>query len=208
ANRLRNDAADQMRKSNDAGRLLAEPWMVYSLSLAQAWARAGSLTEHQNIVSDITRPGLGLEGRLEPFLLDAAVKIELASKDQNRALQNQAVTRALVSLADVERRATADDAVTKERRARALNQAACLEAWRAGEAGNKVMLQTALKRLQEALKLFPDDYVYNRNAAVVLKRLASPPAAIQAYREKAKAAASGDYAQDFQQVEAFLGPAN
>ena len=206
ANRLRNDAADQIRRSGEGGRVLVEPWLVYSLSLAGAWARAGSLTEHQNIVGDLTRPGVGLDGRLEPFLYDAAVKLEMASKDQNRALQNQAVTRALSCLADIDRRATADDALTKDRRARALNQYACLEVWRAAGTGNKVMLQNALKKLQEALRLFPDDYVYNRNAAVVLKRLASAPAAYQAHREKAKAAATGEFAQDFQQVDLFLGP--
>lgn len=208
ANRLRNEAADQIRRSGDTARPLVEPWMVYSLSLAQAWARSGSLAEHQNIVSDITRPGFGIEGRLEPFIVDANVKLELAAKDQNRALQEQAVTRALVSLTDIERRATSPDDLTKERRARALNQAAALEAWRAGASGNKLLWQSAYRKLQEALKLFPDEYVYNRNAAVILKRLASAPPAIQPHREKAKAAASGAYAEDFQQLDAFLGPAN
>ena len=64
--------------------------------------------------------------------------------------------------------------------------------------------KVAEDKLREALKLFPDDYVYNRNLVVVLKRLKVATATLQPALDKAKAAATGAFIDDFEKVQKVL----
>lgn len=185
--------------------ILREPWMMYSLALAQAWGRAGNITEMQSIVRDLVQTG-GFESRLEPILLDASIRAEAALKEEPiPSVQETAVTKASAGFNDMIQRLPNDEA-NKERRAVAYNDSAWTLAWRGGYGSNEGFYQQAIQRLTEALRLFPDDYVYNRNMAIVLKRFKKPPSAPTAYVEKCRAAAAKDkdLADDFDRLQKYM----
>jgi tetratricopeptide (TPR) repeat protein len=184
---------------------LREPWLMYSLALAQAWGRAGNVNEMQSIVRDLASVG-GFEQRMEPFVLEAMVKTEMAMKEEpNAALQESLCAKAQQTYNELIQKLPADDA-NKERRLRAYNNAAWMLAWRGGYASSEATYQQAIQRLNEALRLAPDDYVVNRNMAVILKRFKKPPLAPGPFVEKCGAAAAADkqWAEDFDALKKYM----
>jgi tetratricopeptide (TPR) repeat protein len=204
---LRNDTSNLFRRSREAAEVLADPWLAYTLSLARAYGRNGLIQEHQALVAELTRGGSGADNRIEPFLVDAQVRFDDASKEvPNLASQDAAVTRAVTSLQDLVRRLQGTDELGNERKARALNQLGWLQAWQGLYTNNKVKLGNAAKSFQDAAKLFPDDYVYNRNAALILKKAGAAAAAVLPHKDKAKAGATGDWEKDWDQVRGVIEP--
>jgi tetratricopeptide (TPR) repeat protein len=204
-NSLRNQARQiyngiKVREEKEAYR---EAWVMFSLALAQAWGRAGNLNELGNIVRDLAS---GTDNRMEPYLLDAQIKADLAIKDDpNPALQEQQMTKATAAFNELIQRLPTDDA-NKDRRARAYNDAAWTLAWRGGYLNNEGLYQQAVQRLTEALRLFPEEYVYNRNMAVILKRFKKPPSNPAAYVDKCRAAVAKDkdLADDFDKLQKYM----
>jgi predicted Zn-dependent protease len=179
--------------------------MMYSLALAQAWGRAGNANEMQSIVRDLALAP-GLESRLEPAILEATIRAELAVlKDPNPAQQEAQATKAQQTYNELIGKLPADDA-NRERRVRAYNNQAWMLAFRGGYANSEAMYLPAVQKLNEALRLAPDDYVVNRNLAIVLSRCKKPPAAPAGYLEKCRAAAEKDkqWAEDFEILRKYL----
>jgi tetratricopeptide (TPR) repeat protein len=182
-----------------------EPWLMFSLALAQAWGRAGNVVEMSNITKDLLASG-EFQQRLEPAVLDAQIRTEVALRDDpSPTVQESSVTKATASYNDLIQRLPNDDA-NKERRARAFNNAAWTLAWRGGFTGSDALYTQSQQRLMEALRLFPDDYVYNRNMAILLKRFKKQPASPQGYVDKCRAAASKDktLAEDFDRLQKYM----
>lgn len=203
---LRNQARILWSSARNAAEkeAMREAWLQFSLALAQAWGRAGNVNEMAAIVRDLSQGGF--DARLEPFLLDAEVRTELALKeDPNPAVQESLVTKATASYNELIAKVPTDDA-SKERRARAYNNSAWTLAWRGGYTSNEGLYTQAFQRLQESLRLFPDDYVYNRNMAIVLKRFRKPPSAPAAFLEKCRAALARDreWAEDFDRLQKYI----
>lgn len=207
ATKTRNEASNLFRTSSDARAVLFDPWLAYSLSLARAFGRNGLVVEHQNIVNELTRESGQLGSRVEPFLVDARVHLDVAfGEHASMSSQDAAVTRAVTAAMNLERKLQGTDDAGKDRKARALNLLGCLKGWKGMYSNHKGTLGEATKAFQDAAKLFPEDYVYNRNAALLLKRSGAAAAAILPHKDAAKAAAKGDYEKDWDQVSALLGP--
>lgn len=204
---LRNQSAAVLRGLRNPAEKdkLKEPWLMYSLALAQAWGRAGNVNEMQSVVRDLASfPGL--EQRLEAPVLDAMIRTELATaNDPNPAAQESAAARAQQTYNELIGKLPADD---RERRMRAYNNQAWMLAFRGGYASSEATYQQAVQKLNEALKLAPDDYVVNRNLAVVLSRFKKPPVPVAPYVEKCRAAVEKDrqYADDFEALKKVLDP--
>lgn len=206
-NALRNQAGGIWKslKNQAEKERLREPWLMYSLALAQAWGRAGNVNEMQSIVRDLAQVG-GFEQRMEPFILEATVKAELAAaNDPNAAAQESAASRAQQTYNELLGKLPTDDA-NRERRVRAFNNQAWMMAFRGGYASSETMYQQAVQKLGEALRLAPDDYVVNRNMAVVLSRFKKPPQSPAGYLEKCRAAAEKEkeWAEDFEILKKYL----
>src|SRR6185295_1794313 len=93
-NALRNQAGAMWKQLKGADReQVRDQWLMYSLALAQAWGRAGNLNEMSAITRDLgSSPGF--EQKMEPFLLDCAIRTELFVKeDPNPAAQESLVTK-------------------------------------------------------------------------------------------------------------------
>src|SRR5579859_2697909 len=89
---------------------LREPWLMYSLALAQAWGRAGNVNEMQSIVRDLSSVG-GFEARLEPFLVEAMVRTELATaNDPNPGIQEGLCSKAQQTYQELLQRLPSDEA--------------------------------------------------------------------------------------------------
>jgi hypothetical protein len=204
--RLRNDTSNAFRSMpREQGLALQEAWIVYTLSLGAAWARAGNINEHTQLIGDFKNPGSGFHERLEPFLLDAVVRTELATTDiPNMGLQDGHMRSAISAYADLERKLTGTDDLSKLRKSLVLNNLGCMEAWRGSYTNNKGLLNSAVRRFQEASKLDPGEYVFYRNALVVQKRLAAPPAQMTPILEQAKAKGVGTWAKDFEELQKHL----
>ncbi|MBV8881921.1 MAG: hypothetical protein JO332_18325, partial [Planctomycetaceae bacterium] len=206
-NGLRNQAGSvwkSLRNPAEKERL-REPWLMYSLALAQAWGRAGNANEMQSIVKDLASVG-GFEQRMEPYLLEAMVRTELATAaDPSAAAQEAAATKAQQTYGELLAKLPADEA-WRERRAVALNNLAWMIAFRGGYAGSDATYQQAVQKLNEALKLAPDDYLINRNLAVVLRRLKKAPPVLAPVVEKCRAAVEKDkqWADDFEILKKYL----
>lgn len=184
---------------------LREPWLMFSLALAQAWGRAGNTNEMDSIIRDLAAVG-GFESRLEPFLLGAQVRTELAvSADSNPAAQESLCTKAQQTYNELLQRLPNDEA-NKERRIRAYNNVGWMLAYRGGYANNEASYLQAVQKLNEALRISPDDYIVNRNLLVVLHRFRKPPFATAPFLDKCRAAAEKDkqYADDFEAVKKYL----
>ena len=205
-NALRQQARTFWNNTKSADKeKIREPWLMYSLAVAQAWGRAGNLNEMQSILRDLMSTG-GFDQRTEPILLDAQVRGDLALReDPNSAIQDGFVTKATAGYNDLIQRLPNDDA-NKDRRARAFNDAAWTLAWRGGYLSNEGYYLQAFGRLNEALRLFPDDYTYNRNMAILLKRFKKPPSLPAAFMEKCRAAAAKekDLAEDFDKLQKYM----
>jgi len=184
---------------------LREAWLMYSLAVAQAWGRAGNVTEMQSIVRDLQSTG-GLEQRVEPLILDGMVRAELAVRDDVSVRdQESQVTKTQAAYQELVQKLPTDDA-NKERRLRAYNNLGWMMAWRGGYGSSEGYYQQAVQKLGEALRIAPDDYIANRNMAVVLKRFKKPPQPPEQYLEKCRAAAEKDkqYAEDFEVVKKYI----
>lgn len=206
-NTLRNQTSVQWRamKNPEEREELREPWVTFSLALAQAWGRAGNANEMSNLTRDL-QSSSGLEQRLEPLLMEAQLRTELAVReDVTPSAQESAVTRELAAYTELLQRLHSDEA-QKELRARAVNNIAWALAWRGGYSNNENLVSQAQQKLTESLRLFPDDYVYNRNMAILLKRLKRPPTSPQGYLEKCRSAVAKEkeFAQDFEKVEKYM----
>jgi tetratricopeptide (TPR) repeat protein len=185
---------------------LREQWLAYSLAAAQAWARAGNLAEFQNVIRDTQSVG-GFDQRLEPMLLDTQVRSELAAKDEpNVAVQEPHVTKVTAVYNELIPKIPNDDA-NKERRAIAWNNHGWALAWRGGYQNSENLYTQAVQKIGEALKLYPDDYVFNRNMAVVLKRFRKAPSDPGPYVEKCRALAASkkEWAEDFEKLQKYMG---
>ncbi len=206
AQRLRNDTSNQFKSMpREQGLALQEAWIVYTLSLGAAWARAGNLNEHTQLIGDFKNPGTGLNERLEPLLLDAVVKTEVATTDiPNMGLQDGHMRSAITAYTDLDKRLTGTDDVNKMRKSLALNNLGWMEAWRGSFTNNKGLLNSAVRRFQEASKLDPNEYVFYRNTLVVQKRLGAPPAQTAPILEQAKAKGVGPWAKDFEELQKHL----
>ena len=204
-NSLRNQArliynGIKQREEKEAYR---EAWIMFSLALGQAWGRAGNLNELAKIVTDLS----GGSDRLEQYVLDAQIKTDLGVKDDpNPSLQEQYVTKAGQAYNELIQRLPGDDA-NREKRAKAYNNSAWTLTWRGSYLGNESYLQQAVARMIEALRLYPDDYIFNRNMAVILKRFRKPPSNPAAFVDKCRAAVAKDkdYAEDFDKLQQYMG---
>jgi tetratricopeptide (TPR) repeat protein len=200
---LRNDMGNMWKKSRDLEETMRDPWMMYVLSLAKAYARAGKLDKHDQLYREVIDTGKFADSPL-PHLIDARILCDLAPVEE--PFQEKVVIDAIQVLETrLLRTLTAADPESKDKRARTLNALAWMKAWR-GESQNRDDYRRMAKtHLEDAIKLFPDDYVYNRNLLLVLKRIkGTPPSALAPYLEKAKAGAKGDQAQDFAKVQQYL----
>jgi tetratricopeptide (TPR) repeat protein len=206
-NTLRNQTAVQWRaiKSPEEREELREPWVMFSLALAQAWGRAGNANEMSNITRDL-QTSSGLEQRLDPQVMEAQMRTEQALReDVSPSAQESAVTRAVAAYTELLQHVPSDEA-HKELRARAINNIAWALAWRGGYSSNDNLFVQAQQKLSESLRLFPDDYAYNRNMAIILKRLKRPPTSPQGFLDKCRSAAAKDkdLALDFEKVEKYM----
>jgi len=204
---LRNQAGRMWKGLRDESEKdrLREPWLMFSLALAQAWGRAGNAEEMHRIVADLAGVG-GFESRMEPFLLEAMVRTELATaSDLNPGTQESLCVKAQQAYNELLQRLPADDA-NRERRVCAYNNLGWMLAFRGGYAGNEASYLQAVQKLNEGLRIAPDDYVLNRNLLVVLRRFRKPPFASAPFLEKCRAAVEKDkqWADDFEAVRKYM----
>lgn len=178
----------------------ARPWMAWSLAFAQALARAGNDRAAGAIFNEI-RGNEHFKDFPEPFLAESRFHCDVVTRDGIKpAEQENAAKLAFQPLDGLLKKlsAPADDA-GKERKALAHNAMAVMR-FLQGTSGYK----SAQENLGDALKLFPEDYVYNRNLLVVLKRSKAPLAQMQPVLDKTRALATGAFAEDFEKVEKVL----
>jgi hypothetical protein len=183
-----------------------EQWMALALSASLAFARAGMEKECTEFLEQVTRGG-GYGDRVEPYQVEAAGRAILFLRENPNLSANDRTKYVGTAFSKCEAlipRLRPENDPKNDWKARAANMMGVLEAWRAANQKQVAIWGRALARFDEALKAAPDDYVYNRNAALAAKRLKRPAAAIQAYVDKAKAAASGDYAKDFEELQKVL----
>lgn len=206
AMRLRNDTSNAFKTMpREQGHALQEAWIVYTLSLGAAWARAGNFNEHTQLMGDFKNPGTGLNERLEPFMLDALLRTELASTDlPNMSLQDGHMRSAITAYTELDRRLSGADDVSRLKKATVLNNLGWMEAWRGTYTNNKGLLTQATRRFEDAIKLDPDDYVFYRNLLVVKKRLNTPASLLAPLLETARTKAAGPHAKDFEELAKHL----
>lgn len=181
-------------------------WMALALSISQAYARAGMEKEFVEFLEQVTRAG-GFTDRVEPIQVEAVGRSMLAIRAAPTVAVNERarlVAGAASRCDTLLTRLRPENDPKNEWKARTLNMIGVLEAWRAANQNQPAVNQRALDRFNEALKSAPDDYVYNRNAALILKRQKKQAAAIQPFLDKAKAAAAGPYAADFEELQKVL----
>jgi hypothetical protein len=204
---LRNQAGNMwkgLRNQAEKDRL-REPWMMFSLALAQAWGRAGNIDEMHRIVADLGGVA-GFESRMEPFVLEAMVKTELATAaDLNPGTQESLCAKTQQTYSELLQRLPTDDA-NRERRVCAYNNLGWMMAFRGGYSGNEASYLQAVQKMNEGLRIAPDDYILNRNLLVVLHRFRKPPFASAPFLEKCRAAVEKDkqWADDFEAVKKYL----
>ena len=173
----------------------------------QAWGRAGNVNEMAAIVRDLSSVG-GFESRMEPYLLEAMIRTEQATaNDPNPATQETLCAKAQQTYGELLQRLPTDDA-NRERRIRAFDNMAWMLAYRGGYSGNDAPHLQAIQKLNEALRLAPDDYVLNRNVLVILHRFRKPPFGSAPFLEKCRAAVEKDkqWTEDFEAVKKYLEP--
>lgn len=199
---LRKVLGSYWKDSRDSGLTAAHrlPWMAFSVSYAQAQSRAGNSAGAASIFQEL-RTSSHYAELPEPLLAEARFRCELAMKDGLKASEQDNLVRDAIGVFDplLKRLPAPTDEATKDRKARVLNAHAVLKFYQ-GLPGYKA----AQEFLGEALKLYPDDYLYNRNLLIVMKRNKALPAAIAPVLEKAKAAATGPHAEDFEKVQKVL----
>jgi hypothetical protein len=201
----RHEMAALWRGNRQAQEEMKEAWLAYTLAAAAAFGRAGNAERQSQLLREVTAGGFG--DRREPYLMDALIRTEAALReDPNLAARDRRVAAAVAGYTQLLSKLGAPtDEPGREQRARALNNLGWMEAWRGALQKSEALVLRGLGHVTEALQLRPDDYVYNRNAAVLLKRVRRPASAWQPYLEKARAAAArGPWAEDLAAVEKYL----
>jgi Flp pilus assembly protein TadD len=206
ATAIKREIQEYWNRNRDAENLLKEPWVAFQMSLAGAYARAGMPDKVAGAIKDLTSDSR-YRDRPEPYLQHVKVLSEQALREDLAAGMLDRLAGALdrasseldISLKNV------SDPVGKERKARAQNDLGFARVLRGDITGNDSYYNLAEASFRAALALFPEDYTYNRNMALLLKRRKRPANAIQPFVEKAKAAAAGDLAADFEKVQQVLG---
>ncbi|HLF92909.1 MAG TPA: hypothetical protein VJB14_05580 [Planctomycetota bacterium] len=177
----------------------ARPWMAWSLAFAQALARAGNDRAAAAIFNEI-RGNEHFKDFPEPFLAESRFHCDVVTRDGIKPAEREnAAKLAFQPLDGLLKKLSAVDDAGKERKALAHNAMAVMR-FLQGTSGYK----SAQENLGDALKLFPEDYVYNRNLLVLLKRSKAPLAQMQPVLDKTKALATGAFAEDFEKVEKVL----
>jgi tetratricopeptide (TPR) repeat protein len=199
---FRKTLGSYWKDSRDSNLITAHrvPWMIFSVAFAQALARSGNTAAAGAIFADLR--GTALYNEMpDPLLLESRFRCELALKEGLKPGDQDNAVREALAVFDplLKRLGTAQDETAKDRRARTLNNLAVMRALQ-GTPGYKI----AQDQLNDALKLYPDDYVFNRNLALVMKRAKAPAAGLQAALDKAKAAATGKFAEDFEKVQKVI----
>ena len=183
---------------------LKEPWLHHSFAVAKAFIEAGDVSGYDAVVRDLTGGG-GFNDRLDPYLFDAGCRTRLALADEAAALVERHMSDASKAYRTLLGQSLIRDDSAKLHRALANNNLGWTMAWLGSYAGNETRLREAQGYLGEAAKLFPEDYVFNRNLCVVLKRLRRPDREIQPFLEKASAADKGSLAEDFTRFQQYMG---
>ncbi len=183
---------------------LKDPWMSYTMALARAHLDAGLEKEYDDLMRELTS-GSAFRDRPEPAVFDARQWTDLALQDDpTGTLQERRVTRAGQAYGNVITTSPGADESLKATRAVGLNNQAWTEAWLGSYTGTEARLRKARENLVQAASLYPDDYVYNRNLLVVLKRLKVAEKDFQPFLDRARAAAKGPWAEDFSKLQAYL----
>mgnify|MGYP003694304719 CR=1 FL=1 len=174
---------------------------MFSLALGQAWGRAGNLNELAKIVTDLTS---GSDRLGSTSWTRRSSRSSRSGTSRSRA-QDRYVTKAGAAFNELVQRLPGDDA-NRERRARAYNDWAWTLAWRGGYQNNESLYQQAVARMIEALRLYPEDYIFNRNMAVILKRFKKPPSNPAVFVDKCRAAVAKDkdFAEDFDKLQKYM----
>jgi tetratricopeptide (TPR) repeat protein len=181
-----------------------EQWMFFALAAAEAYARAGMEKEFSEFLAQLS----GFGDRIEPLQVEAAGRSAIALREDASLSVNERVKLVGAAFAACDRllpKLKPENDPKNEWRARTQNTMGVLEAWRAANQNQPIVYQRALDRFNEALKIAPNEYAYNRNAALALKRQKKPATAIQPFLDKAKAAGTGENAADFAELEKVLG---
>jgi tetratricopeptide (TPR) repeat protein len=181
-----------------------EQWMFFALAAAEAYARAGMEKEFSEFLAQLS----GFGDRIEPLQVEAAGRSAIALREDASLSVNERAKLVGAAFAACDRllpKLKPENDPKNEWRARTQNTMGVLEAWRAANQNQPIVYQRALDRFNEALKIAPNEYAYNRNAALALKRQKKPATAIQPFLDKAKAAGTGENAADFAELEKVLG---
>ncbi len=199
---FRKEMGDAWKSNKDAYGSLKEPWLTFSLAVAGAFLKTGNLKEYDNIAYDLPRDA-NFGQSLKPRLFEASNRVELASNEDVAAgVQNGHVTKAEAALCILIEAPALSEESGREMKALALNNSAWMQAWLGAYTVNASPYKKAEASLLEALKIAPNDYTYNRNMVVVLRRQKKDP---QKYLEAAKAAATTDILkQDYENLEKFV----
>jgi tetratricopeptide (TPR) repeat protein len=195
---------DAWKLQKDAYRDVKEPWLQYTLALAKAFLDAGSDAEYENLIRELGA-GAGFENRLDVFLFDAGSRTARVLRDEAAPNLDQYVQKTSLSYKALLSQSAIKDESAKLVRALAYNNMGWMEAWSGSWSVNEQRLKEAQIQLTEAVKLFPDDYIFNRNLCVVLRRLRRPDREVQPYLDKAKAAPKGALEEDFVRFEQYMG---
>jgi hypothetical protein len=195
---------DLWRSQKDVYRDVKEPWLQYTLAVARAFMGAGVDNEYEALVREVAS-GSGFENRLDVFLFDASSRTAQILRDETAPNTEQRVVKTAGAYRTLLNQNVIKDEAVKEVRAIAFNNLGWMEAWAGSWNASEQRLKDAQVQLLEAVKLFPDDYVFNRNLCVVLRRLRRPEKDIQPYLDKAKAAPKGALAEDYARFEQYMG---
>jgi hypothetical protein len=195
-------STEALRNNKDVGPSMRGPWLAYATAMAAAYGRAGQAQKMDLLLGEFRDlPGYDA---FEPQLAAARLRGDLAAFEHpNPADQEKQVMPALQAYVTlVNKLGTPTDEAGKALKATVLNNQAWMKAWQAGWRNQAPT--TSQPDLDQALKLASEDYVINRNMAVVLKRLKRPADQIKPFLEKAQAAAKGAEAEDFDKVKQYV----
>lgn len=188
----------------DAYAELKEPWLQFTLALAKAFLEAGVDAEYENLVRELLTGG-GFDNRLDVYRFEAAMRSREVIRGEGAKNLETLVSKASAAYRSLLGQSLIRDESSRPIRALAHNGWGWMEAWLGSYNSNEAKLREAQTQFTEAVKLYPDDYVFNRNLCVVLRRLRRPDREIQPYLEKARAAPKEEgLAEDFARFERYI----
>jgi len=183
---------------------LKEPWLQFTLALAKAFLDSGLESDYEGLVRELVTGG-GFENRLDVYLFDAALRSRKVLQGEAAASLETLVAKASAAYRTLLAQNLIRDESARPLRALAHNGLGWMEAWLGSYNSNETKLREAQAQFLEAVKLYPDDYVFNRNLCVVLRRLRRPDREIQPYLDKARSAPrEGVLAEDFARFEQYM----